>query len=89
MASRTEEPEVAQGVGAVGLFDDVVNLRVLPCHQLAAELALGKIPGNDGESGAPPCCRAVAPGGCVRSLRGLRGRAVRLESFGHLLSTPA
>ena len=89
MASRTEEPEVAQGVSAVGLFDDVVNLRVLPCHQLAAELALGKIPGNDGETGAPPGCGTVAPGGCIRSLRGLQRRAVRLESFGHLLSTPA
>ena len=89
MASRTEEPEIAHGVSAVGLFDDMVNLGVLPCDQLAAELALGKIPGDDGEAGASPCCGAVPAGGSIRSLRSLQRRAVRLESFRHLLSTPA
>jgi hypothetical protein len=89
MAGRTKEPEVAQGVSAVGLFDDMVNLRVEPCNQLSAELALGEIPGDDGEARAAPSCRAVSPCCCVRSLRGLQWRAVRLESFRHLLSTPA
>lgn len=89
MASRTEKPEVAQGVRSVRLFDDVVNLRVQSRNQLAAELALGEIPGDDGEASAAPSCRAVPPCCGVRSLRGLERWAVRLESFRHLLSTPA
>ena len=89
MASRTEKPEVAQGVRSMWLFDDVVNLGVLPSYQLAAELTLSEIPGDDGEASAPPGCGAVSAGCGVRSLRSLQRRAVRLESFRHLLSTPA
>ena len=89
VASRTEQPEVAHGVSAMRLFDDVVNLGVLARDELAAELALSKIPGDDCESGSSPRRRAVASGCGIRSLRGLQWRAVRLESFRHLPSTPA
>lgn len=89
MASRAEKPEVAQRIRSVRLFNNVVNLRVLPCDELAAELALAEVPGYDGEPSTPPGRRAVPASSGVRSLWSLQWRAVRRESFRHLLSTPA
>lgn len=56
MASRAEEPEVAHRIRSVRLFNDVVNLRVLPRDEFAAELALAEVPGYDGEPSASPGC---------------------------------
>ena len=89
MASRTQKPEVAECVGAVRLLYNVVNLGVLSRDEFAAELALPEISGDDGQPRSPPCCGAVSASCGVRALRGLQWRAVRLESFRHLLSTPA